>query len=52
MSKVYEVYVTKSAVYCIEAESEEEALNIADEWLNDREFDRCVIREIDAEDEE
>ena len=52
MSKMYEIYVTKSAVYCIEADSEEEALMVADEWLNDCEFDKCVIREIEKEDED
>jgi hypothetical protein len=43
MIKLYEVYVKKEATYYIEAESEEEALDIADEWLNERTFDDYEI---------
>ena len=43
----YEVYVMKEATYIIDAESEEDALNIADLWLMERDFDECDIEEID-----
>lgn len=42
----YEVYVMKEATYTIEAESEEDALNIADAWLMEQDFDECDVEEI------
>ena len=48
----YVVTVEKKAAYLIEANSETQALYIADEWLNEREFDECSIREANEEDEE
>ena len=47
----YVVTVEKKATYFIEANSETQALNIADEWLNERGFDKCDIREANEEDE-
>lgn len=46
----YVVTVEKKATYFVEASSETQALNIADEWLNEREFDECDIREANEED--
>lgn len=48
----YVVTVEKSATYIVEANSETQALNIADEWLNERGFDKCDIRAANEEDEE
>ena len=45
--KYYQVTVTKSATYDIKATSEEMALNIADEYLMERDFDECEIKEIE-----
>ena len=47
----YVVIVEKKATYFIEANSETQALNIADECLNERGFDKCDIREANEEDE-
>ena len=47
----YVVTVEKKATYFIEANSETQALNIADEWLNERGFDKCDIRAANEEDE-
>ena len=47
----YVVTVEKNATYIVEANSETQALNIADEWLNERGFDKCDIREANEEDE-
>ena len=47
MTKLYKIYVKKEASYYVKAESEEEALNIADEWLNERDFDDYEIEESD-----
>ena len=46
------VTVEKKATYFIEANSETQALNIADEWLNERGFDKCDIREAGEEEDE
>ena len=46
----YVVTVEKRATYIVEANSEAQALNIADEWLNERDFDECDIS-IEEEDE-
>lgn len=48
--KNYEVYVSKTATYIIEAKSEAQALNIADMYLQERDFDECEIVEIKEED--
>ena len=45
--KYYRVTVTKSATYDIKAASKEMALNIADEYLMERDFDECEIIEIE-----
>ena len=47
--KVYKVKVLKEATYYIEAENEAEALDLADEWLNERNFDFFSTEEIDTE---
>ena len=47
----YVVTVEKKATYFIETNSETQALNIADEWLNERWFDKCDIRAAKEEDE-
>lgn len=39
----YVVTVEKRATYEIEADSEAQALNIADEWLHERDFDECEV---------
>ncbi len=48
----YVVKVEKSATYIVEAKCEIQALNIANNWLNDRDFDECSIRAANEEDEE
>lgn len=48
--KNYEVYVLKTATYSIEAESEEQALDIADIYLQERDFDEYEVVEIKEED--
>ena len=45
MSKMYRVYVKKEAEYLIRANSEEQAYEIADEWLCERYFDDYSIEE-------
>lgn len=47
--KVYKVKVVKEATYYVEAENDAEALDLADEWLNERNFDDFSIEEISAE---
>ena len=47
--KVYKVKVLKEATYYIEAENEAEALDLADEWLNERNFDNYSIEETNME---
>lgn len=47
--KEYEVYVMKKATYLIKAESEEHALDIADEYLQERDFDECEVIKIREE---
>lgn len=42
----YEVYVMKAATYTIEADSEEEALDVADEYLMACDFDDYEVTEI------
>ena len=42
----YKVYVMKEATYTIEADSEEEALDIADGYLMECDFDDYDITEI------
>ncbi len=49
MKKLYKIHVLKEAVYKIEAESETEALDFADEWLNEREFDYYSIENLSEE---
>lgn len=44
--KLYKVKVLKEATYYIEAENEAEALDFADEWLNERNFDNYSIEEM------
>lgn len=46
MTKLYKIHVLKEAVYHIEAENEAEALDFADEWLNERNFDYYSIEEV------
>lgn len=46
MTKLYKVHVLKEATYYIETETDAEALDLADEWLNERDFDYCSIEEI------
>jgi hypothetical protein len=45
----YEVYVIKEACYEIEADSETEALMIADEYLQNRDFDDYEIKVLSEE---
>ena len=47
MKKMYRIYVRKEAEYMIKANSEEQACMIADEWLNERDFDDYSITEED-----
>ena len=47
--KLYKVKVLKEATYYIEAENEAEALDLADEWLNERNFDNYSIEETNME---
>lgn len=49
MTKIYKVHALKEATYYIEAENEAEALDLADEWLNERNFDNYSIEEISEE---
>ena len=47
--KLYKVKVLKEATYYVEAENDAEALDLADEWLNERNFDNFSIEEISVE---
>lgn len=47
--KLYKVTVIKEATYYVEAENDAEALDLADEWLNERNFDNYSIEEISIE---
>lgn len=50
-TKKYLVYVKLEAEYEIEAQNENHALEIAYEYLIERDFDDCAVEEITDEDE-
>lgn len=50
--KKYLVYAKLESEYEIEATSEEEALNIAYQYLIERDFDDCSVEEMEEEEDD